>query len=104
MEFEFDPKKSVGNQQKHGVDFNHAQALWNDPDLIEFRLNWPGEPRWAAVGIMKDRHWTAIFTRRQDHIRIISVRRSHAKEERLYERYTSEGIVNDIDQDLNQGS
>jgi uncharacterized DUF497 family protein len=27
--------KSERNKQKHGIDFNEAQALWDDPDLIE---------------------------------------------------------------------
>jgi len=34
MEFEFDPQKSDRNKIKHGIDFNEAQELWNDPDLI----------------------------------------------------------------------
>jgi uncharacterized DUF497 family protein len=35
MPFEFDPKKSDSNRQKHGIVFYEAQSLWNDPDLIE---------------------------------------------------------------------
>ncbi|MBM4045702.1 MAG: hypothetical protein FJ279_11350 [Planctomycetes bacterium] len=35
MEFEFDPKKSESNKQKHGIDFLEAQALWQDTDRIE---------------------------------------------------------------------
>ena len=34
-DFDFDDKKSVANLSKHGIDFVSAQALWNDPDLVE---------------------------------------------------------------------
>lgn len=35
MNFEFDPTKSAVNKEKHGIDFNEAQNLWSDPDLLE---------------------------------------------------------------------
>jgi len=35
MEFEFDVQKSESNKKKHGIDFNEAQALWDDPEVIE---------------------------------------------------------------------
>ena len=31
MKFEYDPDKSAANREKHGIDFDEAQALWNDP-------------------------------------------------------------------------
>jgi uncharacterized DUF497 family protein len=33
--FEFDKGKSKANLEKHGIDFVQAQALWEDPDLLE---------------------------------------------------------------------
>ena len=35
MKFEFDPQQSESNKKKHGIDFNEAQALWDDPEVIE---------------------------------------------------------------------
>lgn len=35
MEFEFHPAKSAANLEKHGIDFQDAQAIWNDPDRLE---------------------------------------------------------------------
>jgi len=35
MDFEYDPDKSRANKAKHGIDFEEAQALWDDPDLLE---------------------------------------------------------------------
>lgn len=85
MEFEWDPAKSEKNLAKHGVDFETAKQLFEDPDLIELRLSYQAEPRWAVVGMMHGKHWTGIITKRNGNIRIISVRRSHPKEEMVYE-------------------
>jgi len=46
MEFEFDPQKSDKNKIKHGIDFNEAQELWDDPDLIEIPVRTSDEPRY----------------------------------------------------------
>ena len=85
MEFEWDEKKSQANKSKHGIDFNTATGLWNDPDRIEIQTNFPAENRNALIGKIGDKLWTAIFTRRVDTIRIISVRRARKKETKLYE-------------------
>jgi uncharacterized DUF497 family protein len=33
--FEFDELKNRANANKHGIDFDQAPELWNDPYLIE---------------------------------------------------------------------
>lgn len=84
-EFEFDPQKSASNQGKHGIDFVGAQALWQDPGLLEIPLATEDEPRTLVIGTIEGRHWSAIITHRDDRIRIISVRRSRIEERELYE-------------------
>jgi uncharacterized DUF497 family protein len=59
-----------------------AQALWKSR-VIELRSMNPGEPRLLAIGRIHGKFWTAIITRRQDAIRIISVRRSRDEEKNL---------------------
>ena len=86
MRFEYDPNKSASNKAKHGVDFEEAQALWEDPYIVVIDAVNSDEPRSAWIGVMAGRHWTAITTNRGGAIRIISVRRSHKAEEALYER------------------
>ncbi|WP_176713325.1 BrnT family toxin, partial [Aliivibrio fischeri] len=49
VNFEFDEVKSNSNLEKHGVDFNVAQLLWNDPDLIEIPVNTHDEPRYIVI-------------------------------------------------------
>jgi uncharacterized DUF497 family protein len=85
MVFEFDPKKSESNKQKHGIDFNEAQALWDDPDLIEIPVQTIDEPRYLMIGMIEGEHWSGVITYRGDKVRIISVRRSRKEEVEIYE-------------------
>ena len=85
MEFEFDPHKSESNKTKHGIDFEEAQELWNDPHLLEIEARSTDEPRFLLIGAIEDKHWSAIVTYRDDKVRIISVRRSRKEEVELYE-------------------
>jgi uncharacterized DUF497 family protein len=84
-DFEFDTDKSQANLEKHGIDFLDAQALWKDPDLLEIRARSYDEPRFLAIGLIGPKHWSAVVTYRNAIIRLISVRRSRAKEVELYE-------------------
>ena len=85
MDFEFDEWKSQSNKKKHGLDFAEAQALWDDPELLEIPLKSDDEPRVQLVGLISGKHWSAIITYRQERIRIISVRRARSEERELYE-------------------
>lgn len=77
------------NKKEHGIDFHEAQALWDDPDLIEIPARVADEPRFLVIGIIAGNHWSAVITYRGDRLRIISVRRSRKEEIGVYE---SEGI------------
>lgn len=85
MQFEFDEQKSRSNKSKHGIDFVEAQALWEDPELLEIPLKSQDEPRLLMVGQIGGKLWSAIITHRQDRVRIISVRRTRNEEKELYE-------------------
>jgi len=85
MDFEYDPDKSRLNREKHGIDFEQARVLWNDPDLLEIPARTVGEPRFLVVGRMEGRHWSAVITYRNGRIRLISVRRARKEVVALYE-------------------
>ena len=85
MDFEFDSNKSKSNKAKHGLDFEAAQALWDDPDLIEVPARTTDELRFLVVGRVAGKHWSGVIAYRAERIRIISVRRSRDEEIRLYE-------------------
>ena len=85
MGFEFDTDKSAANQEKHGIDFLEAQALWDDPDLIEIPARTTDEPRYLVIGKIGGKHWSGVITYRGEQVRIISVRRSRVEEVAIYE-------------------
>lgn len=85
LAFEFDERKSQANLRKHGIDFVEAQELWVDSNLIEIPAKTSDEPRFLVIGRIKDKHWSAVVTPRDDSIRIICVRRSRAEEVAIYE-------------------
>ena len=84
MEFEFDPKKSKSNKQKHGIDFEESKALWLDIDRLEIQARSDDEPRFALIAMLNENLWTAFYTIREQRIRIISVRRSRKGERGFY--------------------
>lgn len=84
MEFEYD-SKSAANKKKHGIDFDVAQTLWDDPERLEIPARETNEPRYLIIGVIGDRHWSAVVTYRGQYIRLISVRRSRNEEIKLYE-------------------
>ncbi|HMS00169.1 MAG: BrnT family toxin [Anaerolineales bacterium] len=85
MPFEYDPHKSESNRAKHGIDFDEAQALWDDESFLEIPAKNLDEPRFLVIGKIKGKHWSAVITYRGRNIRIISVRRSRNEEIELYE-------------------
>jgi uncharacterized DUF497 family protein len=85
MEFEYDVQKSRANKKKHGIDFVEAQALWEDPNLMEIPAKTSDEPRFLVIGRISDKHWSGVITYRGGKIRVISVRRARAEEVEIYE-------------------
>ncbi len=84
-EFVFDENKSLINKNKHGIDFMEAQLLWKDVDRVIVPARVVDEPRFLIIGKIRIKFWSAIFTIRDDKIRIISVRRSRKEEINIYE-------------------
>ncbi|WP_024929236.1 BrnT family toxin [Methylophilus sp. OH31] len=83
--FEFDAAKSQANLQKHGINFIDAQALWDDSRLLEIPAKTEDEQRYLMIGLINDKHWSAVITYRGLNVRLISVRRSRTEEVALYE-------------------
>ena len=83
--FEFDETKSRANLLKHGIDFVDAQDLWKDPMLIEIAAKTADESRYLIIGLIKNKHWSAVITYRNGNVRIISIRRARTEEIAIYE-------------------
>ncbi len=87
MKFEYDENKSRANKVKHGIDFNEAQVLWDDPERLEIPAKDIDESRHMVIGVINRHHWSPIVTYRNQNIRLISVRRSREEEVKLYESF-----------------
>ena len=82
--FEFDKGKSESNKMKHGIDFETARELWKDSNRIEIPAKWVDESRIILIARLEKDIWAAIFTLRNDRIRIISVRKARNNEKEIY--------------------
>jgi uncharacterized protein len=53
MQFEWDPVKALSNQRKHGVSFEDAMQVFDDPDALfeQDRIEETGEVHWQASGL-----------------------------------------------------
>jgi len=85
VKFEWAETKRLANLKKHGIDFDEAQALWNDEGRLEIPAKTQDELRFLIVGKIKNKYWSAVITYRGENIRIISVRRSRDEEIAIYE-------------------
>lgn len=84
--FEYDENKSLLNQSKHGINFEDAQLLWEDTDLVEVPAKKVGtELRFLVIGKINNKHWSAIITYRDKNIRVISIHCSRVEEVNFYE-------------------
>lgn len=81
--FEFDPEKSSINEQKHGINFVDAQQLWTVPS-VTLESKFSEENRFLLIAELPSGCWTAIFTKRGQTTRIISVRRSRKNEKEFF--------------------
>ena len=77
------PEKAAQNKEKHGVSFEDAVGIFSGPVLTE-RSDRKGEKRWIAVGRLKGRLVTVVYTRRSGTTRIISARRARENERKRY--------------------
>jgi uncharacterized DUF497 family protein len=84
LKFDFDSQKDRTNFEKHGVDFEEAQELWQGPHLIIPAKNVAGESRFAILGVIREKVYVGIYTERDEIIRIISCRRADKKLERIF--------------------
>ncbi len=82
--FEFDSDKSDSNKKKHGISFQEATLLWSDSNRVIIPTKYVDESRYLLIGMLADKVWSAVFTIREENIRIISVRRSRKNEEAIY--------------------
>ena len=86
--FEWDEWNIDKSYKKHGIRPDEAEEVFLDKDVkIERDIkHQEKEERYIAIGkTIEDKILFVVFTMRNNAVRIISGRRSHKKERRLYE-------------------
>ena len=94
MNFDWDNNKNQSNIAKHGISFEEAIAIFDDPNVLNYedtRFNY-GETRFVSIGqiILVTQEKTVIIvvihTQRNQTIRLISARKANERERKRYER------------------
>jgi len=88
MRFEWDEDKASANVRKHGVAFEQAIKVFEDPDAIEIvdDEHSADEVRFATIGSVGPALLYVVFTSRGDAVRIIHARGADRRMKRLYEK------------------
>ncbi len=89
MQCEWDENKAATNLSKHGVSFDEAKTVFDDPLFIAFGDpdHSIGEKRLIVMGeSSKGRLLVVAYTERSQVTRLISAREATRKERRFYEQ------------------
>jgi uncharacterized protein len=86
--FSWDDRKSAANLRKHGISFEEAATIFEDPLLITVPdpRHSNGEERFFSIGQSRqDRLISVAHTEAGNRIRIISARKATRRETKNYE-------------------
>ena len=94
MRIEWDPAQSESNRTKHGIAFERAQLVFDDPCCVTFPERVvDGEQRWHAIGLIAGIVIIAVVHtyrleesegKSEEVVRIISARRATRREREIY--------------------
>ena len=88
--FEWDEEKAKANVKKHGISFEEAIEVFDDPYFTEsydFDHSFQGEQRIKGIGAMRGLVIVATVFVERKRTRIISARRADKDEEESYYEY-----------------
>jgi len=81
-EFEWDDRKAKRNEHRHGVTFELARFVFDDPNAIDrLDLDQPDEDRELITGLIGDVLFTVCYVERGHRKRIISARKATNREQ-----------------------
>ena len=89
MKFEWNEEKAEANLAKHGIAFDEAKTIFDDPLYIEFYDpdHSEDEDRFIMIGqSVQNRLLVVSYTDRNDNIRLISAREATRMEKKVYEQ------------------
>jgi len=84
MEFDWNPKKRQRILAERGLDFADAPLFFDGRPVVLTPSPRLGEERICATANIGGQFLTLVFTWRGEALRVITMRRAHAKEERQF--------------------
>jgi uncharacterized protein len=88
MRFDWDENKAASNLLKHGVSFDEAKTVFDDPLYVDFYdpAHSDDEDRYLIVGESNQRRFLIVsYTERGNLIRLVSAREVTRTEREVYE-------------------
>ena len=88
MEFTWDEKKAAANLAEHGVSFDEAKTVFDDPLYVDFYDpdHSYDEHRYLIVGESRQSRLLIVsYTERGDSVRLINAREVTVSERKAYE-------------------
>jgi uncharacterized DUF497 family protein len=90
--FEWDERKALANQRKHGIGFDEARTIFNDPLLLTYRDEEHSDSEERAISIGMSAHSRLLLVVHTEQIargdlarvRIISCRKATTTERKYY--------------------
>lgn len=93
MRFTWDAQKNASNLAKHGVSFERATLVFDDPRAISLLDDRDLEERWLTIGLVNGVVVLVVVhtveephNETEEEIRIISTRKATRREREVYER------------------
>jgi uncharacterized DUF497 family protein len=88
VEFAWDERKNRVNQRKHGVSFETAVLVFDDPYHVSVQdREVDGEPRWQTIGMAGGHHVLLVahtVDEAEEVVRILSARKATRRERSIY--------------------
>jgi len=91
LKFEWNKSKAKDNFTKHGISFELAERVLDDPFAVEFLDDREDcdEERFVILGIVDRQILFVAYAERKDAVRIISARRATKYEQKIYNEENS---------------
>jgi uncharacterized protein len=88
VEFSWDERKNRANAQKHGISFETAILVFDDPYQLTYQdREVEDEPRWQTIGMVNGVHMILVahtVDEDKELIRILSARKATRRERSIY--------------------
>lgn len=84
MRYEWDEEKRQQTLRERGLDFADAELFFDGRPVVITPSSRADEERSCATAFIDGKFLSMVWTWRGDAIRVITMRRAHAKEERQY--------------------